>query len=77
MPDSEGQEAALEVEVNRAVCRGAGECVFRAPGTFALDDESRSRVRDPAGDARDVVLAAARSCPHFAISVTSGGRRLV
>jgi ferredoxin len=71
------ESEALEVRVDRDACRGAGECAFRAPASFHLDDENRSVVRNPAGDPPQTVIAAARSCPHFAIAVRRGRRSLV
>jgi len=71
------QRGTLEVRVDRDACRGAGECVFRAPASFALDAEGKSVPSEPPADPEEVVLAAARSCPHFAIAVRRGGRALV
>jgi ferredoxin len=73
----------LEIAIDRAACRGIGECVLRAGRTFALDDEDCAQlVASDAGsnldqDAEQVILAAARACPNFAISVTQRGVRLV
>ena len=75
MPKDEA--AKLEVHIDRDACRGAGECAFRAPASFRLDAEERSVPSDRPGDPTEVVLAAARSCPHFAISVRQSGRVLV
>lgn len=78
-----GGSARLEIEINRAVCRGAGECVLRAERTFALDDDDRAKLISPGSDSNPnpddepVVLAAARACPNFAISVSRDGARLV
>jgi len=59
----------LEIRVDHDRCRGAGECVSRAPGTFTLNDDNRSIVIDPAGDDLATVRIAASSCPHFAITL--------
>ena len=71
----------IEIEIDRTACRGAGECVFRAERTFALDGDGHAKLISPdtATDPTDeqVVLAAARACPNFAISVRRGGCRLV
>ena len=76
-----GGSDKLEIEINRAVCRGAGECLLRAERTFALDDDDRAKLISPGSDSNpddeQVVLAAARACPNFAISVSRGGARLV
>ena len=68
---------ALEIRIDQGDCRGAGECVHRAPETFSLDGNERSEVVDPAGNPDDQILAAARACPHFAIRVYRGGERVV
>jgi len=67
----------LEIRIDRAACHGTGECVFRAPASFALDDEDTATLRDSPGDAEDQLLRAARACPHFAIAVRRDGERLV
>ena len=42
----------LEVEIDRDVCMGSGNCVYEAPGVFDLDDDSVAFVVDPAACAR-------------------------
>ena len=59
----------LEVEIDREVCMGSGNCVYEAPGAFDLDDDSVAFVVDPAGAPEDKVIAAARKCPSHAITV--------
>jgi len=66
----------LEVEIDRDVCMGSGNCVYEAPGVFDLDDDSVAMVVDPAGAAEDQVIAAARKCPTNAITVRRDGLRL-
>ncbi len=68
--------APLEIAIDRDRCRGAAECLYRAPGTFALDGQGKSMVTDPTGDDEDTILAAARSCPNFAIEVKREGKKL-
>jgi ferredoxin len=67
----------LEVEIDRDVCMGSGNCVYEAPGAFDLDDESISFVVDPDGAAEEKVIAAARKCPTHAITVHRDGARVV
>ena len=43
---------ALEVEIDREVCMGSGNCVYEAPGVFDLDDDGVAFVVDPAGRPR-------------------------
>jgi ferredoxin len=63
----------LEVNVDRDACTGARACVLRAPATFSLDAAGKAVVAEPPGDAEDAVLAAARSCPNFAIELRRDG----
>jgi ferredoxin len=67
----------LEVQVDPGMCMSAGECIFRAPKTFAFGEDGRSTVIDPAGDDEETVIDAARSCPNFAISVRRDGEVIV
>ncbi len=66
----------LEVEIDRDVCMGSGNCVYEAPGAFDLDDDSVAMVVDPAGAPEEQVVAAARKCPTHAITVRRDGVRL-
>jgi ferredoxin len=59
----------LEIEIDRDLCMGSGNCVYEAPGVFELDDDSVSTVVDPAASPEDAVLAAARKCPTGAITI--------
>ena len=63
----------LEVHVDRDACTGARACALRAPRTFSLDADKKAVVADPPGDPEEDVLAAARSCPNFAIEVSRDG----
>ena len=67
----------LEVTVDAGSCMSAGECIFRAPHTFAFGDDDRSTVMSPVGDDEETIIAAARACPNFAISVRRGGTVVV
>ena len=60
---------ALEIEIDRDVCMGSGNCVFEAPVVFDLDEDSVAFVVDPAASSEDKVMAAARKCPTHAITV--------
>lgn len=63
----------LEVEIDRDVCMGSGNCLFAAPGVFALDEDGVATVVDPAGSAEDDIVVAARNCPTHAITVRRDG----
>jgi ferredoxin len=67
----------LEVEVDRDLCIGSGNCVYGAPGTFALDDDEVAYVLDPGASPEDAIVQAARRCPSRAITVRRDGASLV
>jgi ferredoxin len=67
----------LEVEIDRELCMGSGNCVYEAPGAFDLDNESVAVVVDPAGVPADKVIAAALKCPTHAITVRRDDVKLV
>lgn len=61
---------SLEVRVDRERCMGSGNCAFRSPETFDLDDECIAVVvGDPAADA-ERVRHAVDECPTGALSIT-------
>jgi ferredoxin len=68
---------ALEIEIDRDLCMGSGNCVFEAPGVFSLDGDSAAVIIDPEASPEDLVFAAARKCPTQAISVKHEGVTLV
>lgn len=68
---------AVEVDIERDACIGSGNCVYEAPGAFALGDDSIAVVVDPDTAARDAVVAAARKCPARAITVRIDGVQTV
>lgn len=59
----------LEIRIDRSACRGAQACARRAPGTFSLDAEGKSRASDEPTDDEDTIREAAAACPFFAIEV--------
>lgn len=67
----------LEIEINRDVCMGSGNCSFWAPGVFDLDDDGVSIVVDLAGAPEDKIILAAQGCPTQAISIARDGEKLV
>jgi ferredoxin len=67
----------LEVEIDRDVCMGSGNCVYEAPGAFDLDDDSISVVVDVTGVPEESIVAAARKCPTHAITVRRDGVSLL
>ena len=67
----------LEVEIDRDLCMGSGNCVYAASGVFDLDEDSVAFVIDPACSTEDQVIAAARNCPTHAITVRRNGASLI
>ncbi len=59
----------LQIEVDRGLCIGSGDCVDTAPDVFQLDDEDKAVVVDPDGASVDDVVQAASNCPVSAITV--------
>jgi ferredoxin len=60
----------LVVTVDREACIGAQNCLYWAPGVFAIDDDGLAVVvGDPAAVTRDQLVAAERECPTHAIRV--------
>jgi ferredoxin len=63
----------FDVEIDRDVCMGSGNCVGEVPQVFDLDDDSIAFVVDPTASSEDSVIAAARKCPTHAITVRRDG----
>jgi ferredoxin len=59
-----------DIQVDRNLCMGSGQCLMYAPGTFDLDEDSISTVVDPQGDSAADIQVAVDSCPTHAISLT-------
>jgi ferredoxin len=68
---------ALEIEINRELCMGSGNCSFWAPGVFDLDDEGIAVVLDPSAAPEDKIILAGQGCPTQAISITEDGGKIV
>jgi ferredoxin len=68
---------ALQIEINREVCMGSGNCSFWAPGVFDLDDEGIAVVLDPEAASDDKIILAGQGCPTQAISITRDGEKIV
>ena len=63
----------IEVRVDEGMCMGVESCIRHAPASFTMTPERRSIAVDPPGDDLGAVVAAAQSCPNFAISVYVDG----
>ena len=68
---------ALEIEINRDVCMGSGNCSFWAPGVFDLDDDGIAIVIDPTGADDEKIILAGQGCPTQAIAITRDGEKVV
>jgi ferredoxin len=63
----------IEIHVDRDACTGARACVLRAPASFTLDADRKAVAAASPGDTDEALLAAARSCPNFAIELRRDG----
>jgi len=67
---------ALEIEINREVCMGSGNCSFWAPGVFDLDDEGIAILVDIDAAPEEKIVLAAQGCPTQAIKLVKDGEKL-
>lgn len=60
-----------QIDIDRDVCIGAGQCALAAPKVFTQDDDGFSELLPDSGDAvtGPLVGEAARACPVQAITV--------
>lgn len=68
---------ALEVTVDEGLCLGAQRCLYLAPTVFELSAAGQAEVVDPASMPEADLIAVARQCPNFAITVRRDGEVLV
>ena len=68
---------ALEVTVDEGLCLGAQRCAYLAPTVFELNASGQADVLDPGSVPEADLIAVARQCPNFAITVTRDGEVLV
>ena len=68
---------ALEVTVDEGLCLGAQRCAYLAPTVFELNAAGQADVLDPGSVSEADLIAVARQCPNFAITVTRDGEILV
>jgi ferredoxin len=57
------------IEVKKDLCIGAATCVAIAPNTFVIDENNKAIILESEWEEDDIVMAAAQSCPVFAIIV--------
>lgn len=58
------------IRIDRDLCFGVGDCVDTVPVVFALDEEQKAVVIDPAAAPLEDIFEAAQNCPVEAIFVT-------
>ncbi|WP_329273190.1 ferredoxin [Streptomyces pseudovenezuelae] len=67
----------MDIDIDKDVCIGAGQCALSAPGVFTQDDDGFSTLlpgkEEGGGD--PMVREAARSCPVSAITVSESVSR--
>ena len=59
----------VQVEVDRELCIGSGNCVHLSRGAIELDDEGVASVVDVSAATSTQLRQAQRSCPTGAIAV--------
>jgi ferredoxin len=59
----------MKVNVLREICIGCGTCVALAEGTFEMQADNKSMVKNQAGNSEEEIINAAKACPVAAIEV--------
>lgn len=57
------------IEIDKDACIGAASCIAIAGKTFKLDENNKVLILEGEWDDDDMIMAAAQSCPVFAISI--------
>lgn len=57
------------IEIKKDLCIGAATCVAIAPNTFKLNEDNKAIFIEAEWEDDDVIMAAAQSCPVFAIII--------
>lgn len=58
-----------KIKIDRDACIGCGSCAAIAPDVFEMDDENKSRIKDPHGADDATIQSAAEACPANAIGL--------
>lgn len=75
--DTPAERRIKRIVVDRDLCIGSASCVALAGKVFQLDEHQKAVVVDPRGASDDDILAAAQSCPVFAIALDDAhGKRV-
>ncbi len=67
----------MQIEINRELCMGSGNCSFWAPDVFDLGDDGIAVVLDPTAAPEDKIILAGQGCPTQAISISRDGEKIV
>jgi len=68
---------SLEVRIDDGLCLGAQRCVYLAPAVFDLNANGQAEVLEAGALSDDELIAVARQCPNFAITVLRDGEVVV
>ena len=68
---------SLEVRVDDGLCLGAQRCLYLAPAVFDLNAYGQAELIDATALCEDELIAVARQCPNFAITVVRDGQVVV
>jgi ferredoxin len=66
----------IEIKIIREKCIGAATCVVYAENTFDLDEKNIAIIKNGEWDKLEKIIAAAQSCPVFAIEVYEKGTKI-
>lgn len=66
----------IEIRIIRPLCISAATCVVFAENTFDLDEDNIAIIKEGEWDRLEKIVAAAQSCPVFAIEVFHKGEQL-
>lgn len=70
--------SGVNVEIDRSLCIGSGNCVNVAPEIFEIDDENLVRFTEETPDIdRDRLVEACSLCPVDALKVEEDGEQIV
>ncbi len=65
----ENKKRKYRIIIKRDLCIGAASCVAIAPNTFDMDGDNIAVIKEGEWDEEELILAAAQSCPVFAIII--------
>lgn len=62
-------KSKYRIEIDREACIGAASCIAIGANTFTIDDKNKVLIIEGEWDNDEIVMAAAQSCPVFAIKI--------